>query len=497
MAERRQHADLLIRNARLIDGTGGPSREGGLAIEDDSIVALGDVSAISASSEIDAGGKALAPGFIDVHTHDDRALLSDPLMTCKVSQGVTTVVAGNCGVSLAPLAIDRRPPPPLDLVCEQGAGFFPEFGDYLAALDAEPPAVNALCQVGHASLRVGAMDSLDRAADAGEVKTMCARLEKALEAGAIGLSTGLYYAPAVAAPTEEVVELAKVAGGKEAIHSTHMRDEGDHIVESLEETFHIGREGRVPVVISHHKCSGASNFGRSVETLPIIEQARQKQPLGLDAYPYVAGSTVLESDRLMESSRIIVTWSKARPEVSGRDLTDIAEEMGLPLKETADALSPAGGIFFMMDEEDVRRILAFPHTMIGSDGLPHDEFPHPRLWGTFPRVLGHYARDVGLFSLEQAVHKMTGLSAGRFGLRDRGVLRVGAKADMVLFDPETVIDSATFEDPKRPAAGIEQVWVNGRAVWRDGATTGDRPGRAVRLQELDGVPAESWSKSCG
>ncbi len=477
-------ADLVIRNARLIDGTGAPSRRGGLAVTDDRISALGDVSALGAALEVDAGGKALAPGFIDVHTHDDRALLSDPAMTCKVSQGVTTVVTGNCGVSLAPLAIDRRPPPPLDLVSEQGAGFYAKFGDYLDALDKDPPAVNALCQVGHSSLRVGAMDSLDRAADPAEIKTMCGRLESALEAGAIGLSTGLYYQPAVAAPTEEVIALAEVAGGRAAIHTTHMRDEGDGVADSLEETFRIGRAAGVAVVISHHKCCGQANFGRSDETLGMIEDARRRQDLGLDAYPYIAGSTVLESTRLFDSSRIIVTWSKARPEFSGRDLTEVAEELGLSLPDAAEALSPAGGIFFMMDEADVRRILAYPQTMIGSDGLPHDEFPHPRLWGTFPRVLGHYARDVGLFSLEQAVHKMTGLSAGRFGLKDRGELRVGAMADLVLFDPATVIDRASFEQPTAPAAGIEAVWVNGRAVWRDGATTGARPGRAIRLKDL-------------
>ena len=477
-------ADLVIRNARLIDGTGAPSRTGGLAVTDDRISALGDVSSLSGALVIDAGGKALAPGFIDVHTHDDRALLSDPAMTCKVSQGVTTVVTGNCGVSLAPLALDRRPPPPLDLLSEEGPGFYADFGDYLDALDRHPSAVNALCQVGHSSLRVGAMDSLDRAADLAEIKTMCGRLEAALDAGAIGLSTGLYYQPAVAAPTEEVIALAGVAGGRAAIHTTHMRDEGDGIADSLEETFRIGRAAGVAVVVSHHKCCGQANFGRSGETLGMIEDARRRQALGLDAYPYVAGSTVLESTRLFDSSRIIVTWSKARPEFSGRDLTEVAEELGLSLQDAAEALSPAGGIFFMMDEADVRRILAYPHTMIGSDGLPHDEFPHPRLWGTFPRVLGHYARDVGLFSLEQAVHKMTGLSAGRFGLKDRGALRVGAMADLVLFDPATVIDRASFEHPTAPAAGIETVWVNGRAVWRDGAATGARPGRAIRLQDL-------------
>ncbi len=489
MAGNGAKPDLIIRNARLIDGSGAPSRIGDLAVADDRIVALGELKGTHGAREIDAGGKALAPGFIDPHTHDDRALLSDPLMTCKVSQGVTTVVAGNCGVSLAPLDIGQRPPPPLDLVCPDPKGFFADFGAYLGALDAAPAALNMVGQVGHASLRIGAMDSLDRAATAGEIKVMRRRLEAALEAGAVGLSTGLFYRPAMAAPTEEVVELAKALTSYKAMHSTHMRDEGDRIMESLEETFHIGREAQVPVVISHHKCSGQQNFGRTRETLPCIEAAQATQPIGLDAYPYIAGSTTLDSGREMDAERVLITWSEPHPEAQGRDLDDIAGEMGLNREQTVEALLPAGGIFFMMDEEDVRRVLAYRHTMIGSDGLPHDAHPHPRLWGTFPRVLGHYARDVGVFSLEEAGRKMTSLTARQFGLKDRGVLRAGAYADLVLFDPATVLDRATFEDPKQPAAGIEAVWVNGRMVWEGGAHTGNRPGRALRRQDLDAPQA--------
>lgn len=478
-------ADLIIRNARLIDGTGGPAFSGDLAVADDRILALGDLSGLHANAELDAAGQVLAPGFIDVHTHDDRALLANPIMANKISQGVTTVVAGNCGVSLAPLNIDRRPPPPLDLIGEEGGMFFADFAGYLAALDNDPPALNALCQVGHSSLRVGAMDSLERPADRGELLRMCEALERALQAGAVGLSTGLFYPPAQAAPTEEVIELARVLKRAGGFHSTHMRDEADHITDSLNETFRIGSEAQVPVVISHHKCAGQPNHGRSPETLAMIHQARMQQPgLGLDAYPYVAGSTMLDASRMMGASKVVVSWSRPYPEVAGRDLAEIAAEMGLSLADTAERLKPAGAIYFMMDEADVQRILAYPHTMIGSDGLPHDEHPHPRLWGTFPRVLGHYCRDLGLFSLEQAVYKMTGLSARQFGLTDRGVLRPGAHADLVLFDPTTVIDRATFDHPKQPSAGIQGVWVNGRQVWDGAAATGARPGRALRLQGL-------------
>ncbi len=473
-------ADLIIRNARLIDGTGAPSTHGDIAVDDDRIVGLGDLGQAHAAVEIDAGGKAVAPGFIDVHTHDDRALLIDPLMAPKVSQGVTTVITGNCGISLAPLRTSGRPPAPLDLVCPDGDGFFGEFDDYLAVLDADPAAVNAACLIGHASLRVEAMDALDRPATGNEIASMRHRLERSLEAGAIGLSTGLYYAPAAAAPTSEIIELVTAVQAAGGIHTTHMRDEADRVTESLEESFAIGREAGVPVVISHHKCSGQANHGRSTETLALIEAARHHQEVGLDAYPYIASSTSLGSTKLADATKVLVTWSQALPEAAGRDLAEIAAEMGLDTEAAVDALMPAGGIFFMMDEQDVRRILAYPGTMIGSDGLPHDEFPHPRLWGTFPRVLGHYARDQGLFSLETAVHKMTGLPARRFGLEDRGVLEAGAMADLVLFDPETVIDTATFEQPKQAARGIELVVVNGRVVSRDGASTGARPGRAIR-----------------
>jgi N-acyl-D-amino-acid deacylase len=238
------------------------------------------------------------------------------------------------------------------------------------------------------------------------------------------------------------------------------------------------------VVISHHKCAGSFNDGATTETLPKIAAAHAEQPVALDVYPYVAGSTVLDSGRMMNASRVIVTWSKAHPEVAGRDLSDIAEEWGCTQPAAADRLQPAGAIYFIMDEADVRRVLSFPHAMIGSDGLPHDSHPHPRLWGTFPRVLGHYARDIGLFPLEEAVRRMTGLPAAQFGLTDRGVLRPGAYADLVLFDPDTILDRSTWDQPKLPAAGIDLVMANGRITWRNGASTGARPGRALRLQGL-------------
>src|SRR5208282_4615940 len=341
----------------------------------------------------------------------------DPLMACKVSQGVTTVVTGNCGVSLAPLEIRHRPPPPLDLVGEAPEHYFASFADYLAALDSTPPALNAACQVGHSSLRLGAMDRLDRPATTGEIAVMRRRLERSLEAGAIGLSTGLWYEPAAAAPTEEVIELARALKPPGAIHTTHMRDEAEHVLDSLAETFAIGKAAEVPVVISHHKVSGVANHGRTRETLALIDKARREQPLGLDVYPYIAGSTVLRANRMGLASKVIVTWSRARPEFAGQDIVAIADKMGCGIEEAVEKLQPAGAIYFMMDEADVRRVLSYPYAMIGSDGLPHDEHPHPRLWGTFPRVLGHYAR--GQVRAQRARHPPSRRLRGPRPLRPR------------------------------------------------------------------------------
>jgi N-acyl-D-amino-acid deacylase len=263
-----------------------------------------------------------------------------------------------------------------------------------------------------------------------------------------------------------------------------MRDESDHVLEALDESFEIGRAAGVPVVISHHKTAGRRNFGRSRDTLKKIDRAMTGQPIGLDAYPYIAASTVLEPKWVDHAERILITWSKGAPEQTGRDLADIAKDWGVPLLAAAERLQPAGAVYFTMDEADVRRILSFPHTMIGSDGLPHDSHPHPRLWGTFPRVLGHYCRDENLFPIEEAVRRMTGLPAQQFGLANRGQIAVGAYADIAVFDPATVIDKATFEAPMTPAAGIDLVMVNGEVVWRAGVHTGARPGRALRRQAL-------------
>jgi N-acyl-D-amino-acid deacylase len=476
--------DFILRGGTVIDGSGATRRRADVAISGDRIEAVGEIPRTTGAREIDVSGRIVAPGFIDVHTHDDRALLASPEMPAKASQGVTTVVTGNCGVSLAPLTLTQAPPPPLDLIGDRADYRYPRFADYMDALDRSPAAINAACLVGHSTLRTGAMPEFDRPARPDELAVMGERLQEALDAGAIGLSTGLFYAPAFHAPPDEIEALAARLKPAGALYTTHMRDETEHVLDSLDESFHVGEAAGVPVVISHHKTTGVANFGRTAETLPKIAAAMRHQPVGLDAYPYIASSTVLRLQRIEDATRVLITWSKPHPEQAGRDLADIVRDWGVGIPEAVVRLQPAGAIYWMMDEADVRRVLAFDETMIGSDGLPHDVHPHPRLWGTFPRVLGHYCREVGLFGLETAVRKMTGLPATRFGLTGRGVLRAGAYADICVFDAGTVIDRATFAAPTLPAAGIEHVFVNGRPVRSEGNPTGARPGRALRRQQM-------------
>jgi N-acyl-D-amino-acid deacylase len=472
--------DLIVRNATVIDGTRAPRFAGEIGVREGKIARIGDLSGARGSVEIDAAGRIAAPGFIDAHTHDDRMLLSAPEMTPKVSQGVTTVITGNCGISLAGTPPRGAMTPPLDLLDGEGSWFrFPSFDTYRRELAAQPATINAACLLGHTTLRCAVMDDLERAAKPAEIARMREMAREALAAGAIGISTGTAYAPAAAAPAEELIEVCRPLAEYRGLYATHMRNEDDRVIESIEETCRIGRELGVPVVISHHKTVGTANHGRSVETLALIRRRMTEQEIGLDCYPYIASSTVLRYDRLEQSSRIIVTWSRPHPEFSGLDLDEVARRLGVSETEAVERIKPAGAIYFMLDEGDVRRILAFDETMIGSDGLPHDAKPHPRLWGTFPRVLGHYSRELKLFSLETAVYKMTGLPATRFRLAGRGALKEGCHADITIFDAGTVADAADFRDSTRPAQGIDTVIVNGEIVWRDGGPTGKRPGRVL------------------
>lgn len=486
-----QRCDILIRNALVIDGSGADPVAADVAVAAGKIVAIGALTGWQADEVIDATGRVLAPGFIDVHTHDDTNVIRTPEMFPKLSQGVTTVVVGNCGISAAPVSLKGEPPDPMNLLGRTADFSYPTFASYVAAVNAARPAINVAALVGHTALRSNHMDRLDRAASDEEIAGMRAQLREALEHGALGLSTGLAYGNAINAPTAEVVALAEPLAEFGGMYATHLRSEFADILDAMDEAFDIGQHARVPVVISHLKCAGVENWGRSSEVLKALELAGQRQHVGCDCYPYTASSSTLDLKQVTDTYDIQVTWSDPHPEQGGKMLKQIAAEWQLDLHATAARLMPAGAVYHCMADDDVNRILSHPATVVGSDGLPNDPLPHPRLWGAFPRVLGYYSREQKLFSLAVAVHKMTGLSAQRFGLTGRGLVREGYCADLVLFDPETVRDAASFTDPMQPAHGIEAVWVNGKLTYqgRDKQATGQRAGQflARGLREVTEV----------
>jgi N-acyl-D-amino-acid deacylase len=295
---------------------------------------------------------------------------------------------------------------------------------------------------------------------------MAALLEGCMAEGAHGLSSGLFYEEAFAAPAEEVTALARVVARHGGVYATHLRSEMQQIIEALHEAGDTAFSAGVPLVISHHKCAGPANWGRTKETLPLIEALAQRQKISMDVYPYVAGSTVLREDLVDGVIDVLLTWSDPHPEMTGRLVSDIAREWGTTEQEACLRLKPGGACYFQMQEEDVERVIAHPLTMIGSDGLPHDRHPHPRLWGAFPRVFARYWRERRLFTLEQAVHKMTGMTARNLRIADRGLLRVGAMADVVVFNPETIADTATYDKPHGVSLGVERVFVNGVLAYR-------------------------------
>ncbi|MGO4809715.1 amidohydrolase family protein [Cupriavidus sp. 2MCAB6] len=488
--------DTLIRGATLLDGSGAEARLADVALRAGRIARIAmledgadGIDPGSAAHVVQGEGLVLAPGFIDVHTHDDTNVIRQPEMTPKLSQGVTTVIVGNCGISAAPVALRGEPPDPMNLLGTADAFRYPDFAAYAQAVQAAQPAVNVAALVGHTALRSNHMDRLDRTATAAEIAAMRAQLEEALDHGALGLSTGLAYANAFSATTDEVLALAEPLARAGALYATHLRSEFAEILEAMDEAFRIGRHARVPVVISHLKCAGVDNWGRSAEVLDTLERAQRWQPVGCDCYPYTASSSTLDLKQVTSDFDIMVTWSEPHPDMGGRLLADIAAEWELGLEDAARRLQPAGAVYHCMEDADVDRILSHPATVVGSDGLPNDPLPHPRLWGAFPRVLGHYARDRELFPLTVAIHKMTGLSAERFGLTERGFVREGYWADLVLFDAATIRDAASFTDPMQPAEGIAAVWVNGELSWQQRRPTGTRAGRFLARGKPAGANA--------
>ena len=489
--------DIVIRNAAVFDGTGAPPFNASVAIRGDRIVSVGEI-ADKGGVEIDAAGRALCPGFIDVHSHDDYAVLLTPAMDFKVMQGVTTDVVGNCGMGAAPNPAGSR----FFLTLHGGSANVPPWTDYrgyLRALDANPPSINVAVLAGHGTLRMGAMGNEKRVPSAAEMGKMRDWLRDAIDAGVVGLSTGLIYEPGRYARTEEIVELAREMRGSGALYASHMRNEGRALLDSVRETIRIGEEAQVAVQISHHKASGRENWGLVRQSLELIEQSRKGGvDVTADQYPYTSGSTVLSAVVLnggldeapaggmgrVAPEQILIASIPKRPEWEGKTLKALSDEMALGAGDAARRIikEEPGTVVIMesMCEDDVRMVLRHPTTMIGSDGLPMGGKPHPRLYGTFPRVLGRYARDGGLMKLEEAVHRMTAMPAEKFHLRDRGLIREGAFADLVIFEPAAILDTATYSDPRRYPSGINEVFVNGAAVVRDGEHRGIRPGRALR-----------------
>jgi N-acyl-D-amino-acid deacylase len=471
------NCDTLIRNANVLDGSGNKTQRCDVAVSDGRIMKIGESLKHAAQQIIEAEGLCLAPGFIDVHTHDDTSVIETPEMLPKISQGVTTVIVGNCGISASPVRLKGDPPDPMNLLGKRNLFRYPTFSDYVAALEQARPAVNVAALIGHTSLRNNHMDRLDRSATSEEVAAMRTEFTAALDGGALGLSSGLAYSSANSASTGEVLALAQALRGAKAVYATHMRTETDGILDAMHEASAIGRSCDSPVVISHLKCAGIANWGRSGEVLDLLVHERAGQQIGCDCYPYAAGSSTLDLKQVDPRVKIEITWSNPHPEAAGKSLSEIATAWNLAQLEAAKRLRPAGAIYHSIDEQDMRLILAHPATMIGSDGLPWDKHPHPRLWGAFPRVLGRYCRDEKLFSLPQAIHKMTTMPARRFGLAQRGAIVEGYWADLVLFDADAIADTATFADPIRPAHGIAGVWVNGALSYTAQGLTGSRAGR--------------------
>jgi len=492
-------ADLILRDATVFDGTGAEPFRADVAIEGDRIAAVTSVGETCSRTrlEIDLAGAALAPGFIDVHTHDDFAVVFYRDVAFKVEQGVTTVVVGNCGMGAAPWAtaslFSRAFHPTGELPHWEG------YAGYLSLLDSNPPAVNVAALVGHGTARGAVMRLDEREPTESELGAMRSIVAEGLDAGAFGLSSGLVYEPGCFAQTDELVDLARLLRDRAAIYTSHIRDESDGLLGAVAEAIEVGERAGVRVQISHHKASGRGNWGRVHDSLSLLESARARGlEVNTDAYPYTAGSTILAALvqhggfggpgglGRVEGADVVIGSAATHPEREGRSIADLAVEWHASEAATAvEVLADDPGatvIMHSMDEADVRTVLGHPLTMIGSDGIPTLEGrPHPRLFGTFPRVLGRYARDLGVLTMQDAVHRMTGLAAATFDLVDRGVICEGAFADLVVFDPATVADRATYEEPHLRPAGIRSVYVNGVETVTDGAVLpAAHAGRALR-----------------
>ena len=492
--------DTLIREALVYDGAGAAPATADVALDGERIALVGDAGSATAKIEIAAAGLALAPGFIDVHTHDDFAALLHPEMTFKTLGGVTTCIVGNCGFGAAPFPAASKILE--ELVPAAAIPAYEGHAGYAEAAETAGLGANIGVLAGHGTIRAAAMGADDRPPTDAEMAEMKGHLREALDAGVLGLSTGLIYEPGCHAATDEIVELAAEMRGTGALYATHMRDEGPGLLTAVGEAIEIGARAGVPVQISHHKAAGRDNWGLVNDSLRLIEDAQARgEDVHADQYPYTAGSTtlraVLRNGAFTDTPTgdpgiasvlpedVVIASAPGKEAWEGQSIEALSVAFGLPPRATAErvveTVPGASVVLHMMSEADVQTVLCHHSTMIGSDGIPTlDGKPHPRLYNSFARVLGHYARDEGLMPIETAIHRMTGMSARKFGLTDRGAIRADAFADLVLFDPATVIDTGTYEDPNRYPEGIHRVFVNGRQVVQDGHPTDARPGRVLR-----------------
>ena len=531
--------DLVIRGGRVIDGTAGPARAADVGVRGADVARVGDLAGAEAREVVAAEGKVVAPGFIDMHSHSDLSILAHPDATSRILQGITTEVVGNCGHSAAPRteafeaelgAWNRAAPPEMDYRWRTMA-------DFMARVEAARPATNQVFLVGHGTVRLGAMGFAARAASADELDAMRRLVAEAMDAGAFGLSSGLIYAPGAYAGTDEVVALAEVAGRAGGLYATHMRDEADGLFSALDEALEIGRQARIAVQVSHLKAAGLRQHGRIGEAIEGIERARAGGvDAGADFYPYEAGSTSLTAllppwlldggvDRLVERLRRSEVRARVRDEIArgvpgwwnpvgamggdwrhvlvtrvpgeanralkGRRIGDVARERGQdPIDTVADLLCDERGsvqiVIFMMDGADVRTVAATPWVTMGTDGsatsprVADRQLVHPRTYGTTARFLRDFAGEGRGPTWEQAIHRMSGLAAQRLGLKDRGTLQAGMRADLVVLDPAAVEDRATYDRPHVGPGGFDLVVVNGKVAARDGVLTGQRAGRVLR-----------------
>lgn len=485
-------ADMTFRNATIIDGSGDPGRPADVAITGDRISHVGEAPA--GEIDVDATGLVLSPGFVDTHSHDDGAFIRYPGMEFKLAQGVTTVVSGNCGFSSAPARPGGGPPAGGALV---GQADWTDLNGYFAACELRKPAINNIMLVGHNTVRALAMGNERREPTDAELTDMRSLVREAMEQGACGFSTGLIYEPGRYSKTPEVTELAKEASPFGGIYATHMRNEGDHLLDAVEETLGIGRDSGCPVHISHHKSAGRRNWGRIGESLARVDRAvADGQSVTLDIYPYTAGSGPmfqyfnLDDISIELAEAIRIAACPDHRDWEGRMLKDIAAAEGISLEDAVRGATtgPRGKeticIQFTIAEDDIVTNLRHPLVMVGSDGIPNlNGSPHPRLFGTFPRILARYVREQRVLSLEDAVHRMTQMSCDRFGIANRGLIAEGYIADLVLFDPATVEDLATYDDPKLEPAGISKVIVSGRVAFDAGTHTGTGAGRMLRFRQ--------------